>query len=185
VSKVITPRTDETVLPLATVRLALRIDGTTDDTLLQIWRGAAFRKAEHYTGQSLGAQVRELALDEFPDGAIKLPYGPVNSITSITYIDAAGDAIVLASNQYTLDTYSNPGWLLPAVDVDWPDTLEVANAVKIRYSAGSNTLTEDATLALLMLIGHADAHRNAVAAGSFSEVPLGAMSYLDHIKDYS
>lgn len=179
-SKVITPRVDETVLPLATVRLFCRIDGSVDDLLLEIWRAAAFEKAEHETSQSIGLQVRELALDAFPTGAIKLPYGPVNSITSVTYIDLAGDAIVLNNGQYTLDTYSKPDWLLPAVNVSWPDTLEVANAVKIRYSAGTNSIPGALKDGLMVLIDGSDKHRGTNAAHD-----RAARYCFQTVKDYS
>jgi uncharacterized phiE125 gp8 family phage protein len=185
-SKVITARADESVLTLATLRLALRIDTTTEDTLLEIWRGAAFRKAEHHCARSFGAQVRELALDEFPlEGGIRLPDGPVTSITSMKYIDENGDEQTMDSSLYSLDTYSDPQWVLPAVDTDWPTTLQTANAVKVRYAAGSNTLVEDVKLAIMMLVAHADANRGAIVNGSLAEMPLGVGSYLDHHVDYS
>lgn len=59
-----------------------------DDWLLpQI--SAAREYCERYLGRALAARTLELATNAFPSGAIGLPLGPVQSITSITYLDQA------------------------------------------------------------------------------------------------
>jgi uncharacterized phiE125 gp8 family phage protein len=182
--KVITARAAN-IITAATLRLHCKLDATTDDTLLAVWLEAAFAYCEHYTGRSLGSQTLELALDEFPDGDILLPQGPVTSITSVTYYDTAEALQTMAGAGYALDDYSDPQWLSPAYDTDWPDTLDTVNAVKVRYVAGAATLPYQAYAAILLLVAHAHTNREAVAQGTFSEVPLGVQAMLDTLKDYS
>lgn len=184
-TKVITPATAESVLPLETLRAACRIDGTADDTLLGIWRSAAIRYAEHYTGRSIGEQVLEHALDAFPAGPILLPNGPVREILSLRYVDPDGAEQTMSAAAYTLDDYSDPQWALAAAGTGWPVTHCSANAVKVRYAAGSNTVDGAALHALLLLVGHADKNREAVTQGAFAEVPLGVRALLDTLVDYS
>jgi uncharacterized phiE125 gp8 family phage protein len=142
--RLITPPTIEPVT-VAEIRLVCRIDSTGDalfdtqvdaDILADI---SAMRKlAEHRTGRSLMPQTWEVALDAFPSAEISLPNPIVTSITSVKYISAeTGTEVTLASNQYSLDDAREyEAWLNPAVDIVWPNTADVANAVRVRYVAG-------------------------------------------------
>ena len=142
-SIVITPAAAETVLPLATLRQNCRIDSNVDDALLQIWRDAALRYVEHYTGRSIGAQTRELALESFPCAALPVPHGPVTAITSVKYTDTAGAEQTVPAEVYRLDLYSDPQRLLLAYGQAWPTARSEAGAVRVRYTAGSNTVGRD------------------------------------------
>jgi uncharacterized phiE125 gp8 family phage protein len=125
-------------ITLAEAKLHLRIeDGVTaDDDLVTALIVAAREQAEHETRRALIQQTWELTLDAFPACAISLPWPRLIDITSVTYVDEAGDSQVLDPSLYTVDGESEPGWLLPAFDTDWPDTEDSANAVRIRYRAG-------------------------------------------------
>ena len=132
------------VLTLEQLRRHCKIDppdtaNDADDDLTAAL-AAAQSTAEHYAGISIGSQTLELALDEFPAAGIQLLQGPVTSITSVTYVDTAAATQTLAGSAYSLDDYSTPQWLLPAVDTDWPDTYSTVNAVKVRYVAGAATI---------------------------------------------
>lgn len=112
-------------------------DLTVHDDLLAILIPSAREACEHITGRKLITQKWDVLLDAFPTAEIQLPLAPVQAIVSVTYIDAAGDQQTIASTNYVLDTSreSQP-WLLPAEDYEWPDTLDTANAVTIRVTAG-------------------------------------------------
>lgn len=185
-SKLITAPTLTSVITLAELCNHLKIGVGTDDTQASAALAAAHAHAEHYTGTAIGAQVRELALDAFPaEGGIRLPGGLVTGITSVIYTDLLGAATTLDSGAYVLDDYQTPAWLLPAVDTEWPDTLDVANAVKIRYACGLNAVDAAVKYALLLGAGHFYENREAVAAGSLAELPLGLRALLDTVRDYS
>jgi len=174
--KVITPPTEP--VTLADARLHLRVTDTAEDTLISALITAAREYCEHYLQRAVGAQTLELALDEFPEGAIELPMGPVASITSIKYIDENQAEQTLSGSAYTLDDYSEKSWAIPAYDTEWPETLEAANVVKVRYVAGS---TPSAVIAAMkLIIGHLYENREQSIVGvSITELPLGVKALLD------
>lgn len=113
----------------------LRIDDTDSDTYIEGLIKAARQMCEHYTGLSFITQTREAIMDKFPCGSkdISLPYGPVISVTSVTYTDSDGDAVPLTANDdYRVDIY---GGRIQAVD-GWFDTDGSNNAVIVEYVAG-------------------------------------------------
>ena len=117
-----------------------RIDSdiTADDTRIDMLIEAATLACEHELGdRALMTQTWERVLDEFPGDAIELGKPPVASIVSVTYIDGNGDTQTLASSAWSHDTDTDEGrWLLPAINTDWPSTLDTANAVRVRFTCG-------------------------------------------------
>lgn len=111
-------------------------------------------QVEKEIGRALILQTWELWLDEFPQmllddyrdtsrypkvrdwRAIEIPLPPLQSITSITYIDTNGDSQTLTTDDYILDDSVEPAQLLPAVNTCWPSTQCRPGAVKIRFVAG-------------------------------------------------
>jgi uncharacterized phiE125 gp8 family phage protein len=184
--KVITP--PAAVLSLEQLRRHCKIDppdsANDADDDLEAALAAAHAFAQHHTGISIGSQTLELALDEFPEAGILLPQGPVTSITSVSYVDAAGATQTLAGSAYSLDDYSTPQWLLPAVDTDWPATYATANAVKVRYLAGAATIDGAAAQAIRLLAGLYFDNRNAADKGQMFDVPFGVKALLDTVKVY-
>lgn len=176
--KLITPPTEP--VTLAEARLQCRVTEVAEDSLITNLITTARQYCEHYTQRAIGVQTLELALDEFPDGAIDLPMSPAVSITSIKYIDAAGVEQTLASAAYVLDDYSYTSWVLRAYGSEWPETQAVANAVKVRYVAGSATVPGPVRSAMLLMIGHLFVHRESTNVGNVtSELPLGVKALLD------
>lgn len=175
---------------LAEVKAQCRIDGTAEDTLLDIYIKAARRQAEHYTGRAFLPQTWELRLDAFPAAEIQLPLPPVASITSIKYLDTAGVEQTLSGSLYTLDAAAEPGWVLPAAGAAWPDTFEGANAVRVRFVAGYSSAAHDAlaSVRLWMLLAIATAFRNRetlVIAATVEEVPrMAGIGLLDSLIYY-
>lgn len=126
---------------LARVKEDLRIDDSVQDALLAMYIKAATEACEHRTGRKLMDQTWELALDAFPDSAIDLPFYKTSAIVSVKYIDTSGTEQTIINTNYTLDNYDRHNWMLPAVNYTWPNTLGVANAVKVQFKSGevSNT----------------------------------------------
>lgn len=153
-----------------------RITHSSEDTLLAIYIAAARRRAEKITGRALISQTWRQRLDAFPADEIKLLKPPVASITSVAYIDAAGDSQTLDSALYTLDRYTMPGWLYPAEDTTWPETASVVNAVTITmvcgYGAAASDVPDDIRAWLLLTAGFLAANREAMdATGRIAELP--------------
>lgn len=174
--KLITAPSEEPIT-LTQAKAHCRVDGSDEDALFTgVIIPAARRAAEHRTGHAIVTQTWELALDAFPAAEIKIPQPPVQSITSIKYLDAAGVEQTLSAADYALDNYGMYHWVIPAQDVTWPDTLDAANAVKIRFVTGfglAAAVPEDIKAWLLLSIGTLYAYRETLAAGQIVELPGG------------
>lgn len=168
-------------ISLTEAKLHLRVDHSDDDGLIDILRQAARETVELHTNRSLITQTRVIKLDNFPCfGVIKLTHGPVQSLTSITYIDSDEQTQPLASSEYWEDLDSN----IPRITVktSWPATYDKPNAVTITYDAGYGDEGTDVPAklrqAMLLIIGHLYENRQQVivsgtAVGAI-EIPFGA-----------
>lgn len=132
--------TDATVEPvtLAEARVWCNIDAddTEGDANLTKLIAAARRLAEHKTGRKFLLQTWERVVDAFPSVELELAPREVIEIVSVKYIDTAGTEQTLDPANYVLDKDSEPCFVLPAVDTEWPETLDTANAVRVRFTTG-------------------------------------------------
>lgn len=175
------------VISLATARLHLRLDAAgsppshPDDALVNVLISAARESAERYTALTIGAQILEVCLDDFPVGAIDLQTWPVSSIQSITYVSESGEVLTLLAGQYTLDNQQAPAVVYP-VDA-WPRAKAQPNSVKVRFVAGftdgqspnSRPTPKPLIQAMLLTIGHLYEHRQDVTEKKTVELPLGSI----------
>lgn len=116
-----------------------RVDVSDDDTIFTDIITAARVYVENFTRRQLITATWALYLDQFYK-PLKLPYPPLQSISSITYVDTAGTTQTLAASQYQVDAKTQPGRLTEAYGVTWPSTRDdTYNAVTITYVAGYGT----------------------------------------------
>ncbi len=175
-------------LSLADARMQCNITAgdTTYDAELAAYIAAARAKAENYMGAVIMQRTVDLTLDAFPvDDDVQLEQPPAwntqcvvplpLSVTSVKYIDTAGTEQTLAGSAYALDDSNWPFWLLRAVDTEWPDTRDQANAVTIRVVKGYDAQSKipgDVRVWLLLTVGFLFAHREAFdTAGKVAEIP--------------
>ena len=164
-TKLITAPTVEPIT-VAEVKQRLGVTHSDLDADFGAWITDARERAEQITGRALAPQTWEKVLDAFPENEIQLPWPPLISIDSVQYIDTTGVQQTLASTVYTLDSDSEPGWLLLAYDQDWPETLDTANAVRVRYTCGyANAAAVPVSIKqwLHLQVGQSYAHREAGA----------------------
>lgn len=173
-------------IPIEVLRAHLRLDADgdplshPDDALVMGYLSAAREHAEQYIGYALAQQTWELALDSFPCDGIELGGGDVHSVESLSYIDADGVTQIVPGTAYVLDTFSTPNWLLTAHDFDgWPETLPVANAVRVRFVVGAGPLPAAIRAALLLMVGHFYENRQDVqSGGEAKQIPMGSTQLL-------
>lgn len=168
---------------VADVKAAARIDSdnTAFDAALAMILPGLRRQAEARTGRRLITQTVELVLDAFPAAEIDLLLPGVQAITSVKYLDAIdGTEQTLAADQYTLDDASTPCRLAPAYDVEWPDTWDTTNAVRIRFTVGYGDAASDVPEDIrLWIIAHAvQALQSPAGLGADSALP-----YVDGLLD--
>lgn len=155
-------------LTVADVSEYLRLDDSPTDTLLiSSLITAARQHLENYLNRFIAQQTVELALTGWKD-KIDLS-APLQSVTSIKYLDQNGAEQTLAANQYIVDTYSEPAAIYPAYNVTFPNLYDQENNVKIRYVVGftsggspdSNPLPDPLKFAMMLIIGDLYANREA------------------------
>lgn len=155
---VITPQSSATLFyTTAEMKNFLRVDVSTDDTLIDEFQKIATEAVSQYLHRALATCVLELTMDHFGGdrsladslsegthdlpkyfgqtnlNAIDLPMPPIVSISSIKTYDRSNTVSTLSTAAYTLDTagrvYLNNGY-------NWPTDLRDQNSVAIRYTAG-------------------------------------------------
>jgi uncharacterized phiE125 gp8 family phage protein len=115
-------------------------------------------------------------LDRFPAWQLCVPRPPLQSVTSITYLDSNGDSQTLDSSLYVVDTKSKPGRITPAYGEVWPATYLQMDAVTIRivcgYGAAATSVPKRIRWALLLIAAHLFEERQPVVPGQAMKVPL-------------
>lgn len=174
------------LISLAEAKLQLRIeaDVTDEEDLVRGIIAAAVGRCQDVTGRQLLQATWDLTLDAFPlDDVLEVPRPPLQSVTSVTYVDTAGTSQTWAASNYQVDAPTGAmapmGRIAPAPNVSWPSTREQLNAVTIRFVAGYATAAAvPAALkaGILLLIGHFYMHREAVADGRLAALPLGVQA---------
>lgn len=160
----------------------LRVDHTTDDTLIESLIKAATNIAERFQNRGYINQTWRMTLDYFPpEGCvIQIPIGPVSSVTSITYIDGEGDTQTWSSAAYQLDTRSTLARIIPGPDYDYPTTqTDRINAVTITfvvgYGAASTAIPENIRHAIRLILGDLYNHRESTITGTIvNQLPRSA-----------
>lgn len=99
---------------------------------------AATSEVERLANLSILTQTLVLRLDCFPGGCerINLPRPRLQSVTSITYYDTAGDLQTLSTDVYKVLANQQPGQVALKYNQVWPSVYGEAEAVAIEYVAG-------------------------------------------------
>jgi uncharacterized phiE125 gp8 family phage protein len=163
--KIITSATFEPI-SVADAGEYLRVDDLVADTALLGSLITASRQAvEQFLNRYIAEQTVETAYNGF--SAELVLSSPVISVTSVKYLDSNGTEQTLATNQYLVDTYSEPAVITPAYNVTYPATYPVPNSVKVRYVVGftsggspdTNPLPKPIRHAMMLIIGDLYANR--------------------------
>jgi uncharacterized phiE125 gp8 family phage protein len=154
------------------------IDHSLDDTLIAAQLIAAREYVEALIKSPLMQRTCRLRLDQFPIGnAVMLPAYPVQSVTSVQYVDTAGATQTLASAAYSLDTDAataritlNRGYNWPGVGVEYG-----VWGAQVTYVAGyalAADVPQTLKQAILLVFGHwYDNARETALAENLREAP--------------
>ena len=168
---------------LAQARLHLRIDAdmTDDDAMITALIIAARQYCEQFQNRAYIEQVVTLKTDRFPL-RFRIPRSPLISVTSINYIDTAGDDQLLSTDVYAVDVTSEPGKVTLKHNQTWPATQRIHHAVTVVYKAGYGNAAADVPQtvkqAMFLLLAHWYEHRYAACDVQMHEVPLAVKSLL-------
>ncbi len=199
----LTTVTPPAVEPLNTdeVKLHLRYSVNFEDRLIDALITAARQYCEVRVGKSLITQTLRLTRDQFPyfyrhaydgpgfyqwgfgglsGGELRLPRGPVQSVTNIQYVNMQGATITVSSSIYAVDlTPETPRIMLKWGQI-WPtDVLWQGSSVTVNYVAGYTTpalVPQTIKQAMLLLIGSWFSNREAVGnVGGRVELAVDAL----------
>lgn len=192
----VTAPTDD-VVTLAEARAHLRFfdqDDTSEDGYIQTLIGTAVANIDGPEGM-LGRALREqqilLTLDQFPclDGygrapRIKIPLPPLISVDSVKYTDSNGDEQTYSDFRVFGIGATQGGYIMPALNGDWPTTACDPGAVRVTFTAGyGDDLPKSIKHAALLIISHLYEHReeNTDTGAKFGmlELPFGAQRLLE------
>lgn len=148
---------------LAQAKAHLRVEHADEDAFIEALITVAREEAEQQLDRSISLQTIRLVLDAFPAGPIRLPRGPVVSVSAVRYYDADGVPRTVSSSDYALDDAQVEAWLLPAYGTTWPAARDQANAVEIDYVAGWSDTDCPASIVqwILLRVGTLYAYREA------------------------
>lgn len=172
----ITPPAAEPVT-LAEAKLHLRVTDAAEDALIALYITAARESCEDRLDTTLPTTSWRLTLDAFPD-AIRLVRGPLASVDAVRYIDANGALQTLAPQDYTVDTASTLGYVVPTYGKAWPATRDQVNAVEVDFTAGRASVPAPLKAWMLLAVGDMYANRE----GS-TDKPTVPHSFADRLLD--
>ena len=155
----------------------LRLDITDDDELLSGYILAARSWVEGQTHRALAGQTWDYSIDfawpyKFGRQWIELPLSPVQSVTSITYIDSGGVERTLAAGDYQAICRTNSSYIVPAYGKTFPAVRGQPAAITVRFVAGYAEAPSELKQAIMLLAGHFYENREAASAKALIEVPL-------------
>ena len=167
--------TDASIEPvtLTSVKEHLRISIDDDDFILQDYIRAARLRTEGVMGRAFITQTWVYYLDRWPDeDYIKLPFPPLQSVTSVKYKDRDETEYTFDSADYVVDTVSQPGRVVLKYGEVWPtETLSPKTPIYITFEAGYGDDRPDIPmnirLAVMALVGHWYENREAFKDAPF------------------
>jgi uncharacterized phiE125 gp8 family phage protein len=177
--KLITPPATEPI-GLQEAKDQLNRTDSADDQLIEMIISEARDYIEGKASKALLTQTWDQSMDGFPWSVyspfagnadwIELRRAPVQSVTSITYIDSTGTPNVWPSSNYVAALVGEPPRIVPAFGKVWPAVaLQPLEGVIVRFVAG---YTSAALIpgryreAQMLMIGHWYQNREAVLTGT-------------------
>jgi len=130
-------------ITLSALKLHLKVDDDTAGLLLSSYLRAAREHVENATRRALMTQTFSYGLDcDWPvvNGLrrIELPIQPIQSVSSVTYVNASGNTTTLGTDQYALRHTgpNNVAFIEPAYEAQWPEVRNQSQAITVTFVAG-------------------------------------------------
>jgi len=157
------------------------------DNMLDQLLSVATTRVEQDTRRSLITQTHVFSMDTFPsNGIIELPTAPLQSVTSVTYVDTNDATQTFSSSKYSVDANNTPGRIIVNDSEHWPTVRGHFDDIKVTYIAGygSTVASVDpvAQYAIKMLVSHLFNSPAVTAHGSVSVVPVGYEALINSLK---
>ena len=169
-------------LTLQEAKSHLRVTASDDDSLILALITAVRQSLEGRFGElqrALITQTWDWYYDvdsPIPPAALIIPLPPLQSVTSIKYIDVDGVLQTWDAAKYTVDATSLRGRVTPAWGESWPEARCTINAIIVRFVAGFGATAADVPApirhAMLLQIAHLYDNRDThMIGGSVEQLP--------------
>jgi uncharacterized phiE125 gp8 family phage protein len=191
-------------IELAEAKEHLRILEADDaqDTYIESLITVARESVEDLCERALMSQTWDFYFDRFPrwyghrqlhpyeipmQEALRIPMPPLQSVTSIKYIDSTGALVTLDPANYVVDTASEQARVYPSYGNIWPTARWIQNAVTIRALCGytsADVIPEKLKQALKLLVANYFENREpaVVSTGVPRELPFAIEALLSGYK---
>jgi uncharacterized phiE125 gp8 family phage protein len=181
-TEVITPPAEEPVsIDQARAQVSLEPGDDTFDVELGLYIKAARAHAEEITGTALMTQTLLMRASCFDD-LDKLPSAPLQSITSVKYLDGTGVEQLIDPSVYDAVLVGMRPFIRRKVGQAWPiQPLNVRDAIRIEALAGYGAIKaipDDVRLAMLLMIGEWFKEREESGAADTERVSSASRSLL-------
>lgn len=162
------------------VKAHSRIDLDNDDLLIQSQILAVRNMVEIIYDLALITQTWTMYLDFLPLDCIEIFKRPVQSVSSIKYLDGDGVAQTVSPALYWVDLNSRPPRILRAQESNWPYVQSRPSAVAVEFVAGFGDKRENIPPHLIsyLLIKTADYYEHRE---SYSELKLQGLDFVDSL----
>lgn len=124
-------------------KLYAKIDLSDDDALIENAIVSARRWIERYTGLRLISQTIVMRTRKLYGCVVPLPCAPLQSITSIAYLDSSGAQQTLSPALYREQLFGRAPQIERNPTASWPEAYSVADAVSVTAIAGYGAATSD------------------------------------------
>lgn len=152
------------------------------DSALNSFIASARAHVEAYCGTPIASRTVTVKCDSFDDFA-KFPVVPLVSVSSVSYIDAAGDTQTLATSVYEVRSDGLTASLVLKYGQVWP-SVQPGSRITVTAIVGYSAVPADVKHALLLLITHWFANREA-ADSAMAPIPMGVDALLANHRAYS
>ena len=174
-------RTSDPALRVVSVELARdhikNVHGS-EVSHLSLCIDAATNHVEDICNRALITQTYQWTMDTFPDLPISVPRSPLQSITSIVYVDTNGSNQTWASSNYSVDTVSHPGRIGPSTSITYPSDIEtdIISNTTITFVAGygdnANSVPAEYKQAILLMTATLFRNREQDVSEQLRENPV-------------
>jgi uncharacterized phiE125 gp8 family phage protein len=165
------------------VKAQSRIETTDEDTYLVGLIAAARAHVESMCGLRIITQTITAKCDAFADLAT-LPFGPVASISSLTYVDVAGTVQTLPGSVYEARADGLTASIVLKNGQAWP-TLQTGSRITVTAVVGTAAAPDEIKQAMLMLIAHWYVNREAVGQNNLAPMPMAVEALLTNWRRFA
>lgn len=165
-------------ITLTEAKAQCRVETADDDTYIAALITAARVHIEQMAGIKVFTQTVEFRGSDFADMA-SLPVAPIQSVTSVNYLDAAGAEQTLSTDVYEAVLTGLSPSIRPKINQFWPSQRVASDAIRVVAVAGYASPPEAIRHAMKLIVARWYDDREA------GEIPEAAASLLTNYRRFA